>query len=55
MFTILPTFALVYLSKFFFVYSVIFYRMELHEASRYSYQIFEEVSDVYAKKITRSK
>lgn len=48
---LLPASILFPIAQFFFVYSVIFDRAEYNMFSYQSYQIFEYVSDVYAKKL----
>lgn len=41
---------LLYLAEFFFVYSVILYRLEFVQASKYSMYLFDKVTAVYAQK-----
>lgn len=47
---LLPQSFLLYLSEFFFVYSVLFERIEVPILSQQSYAAFEYFSDAYAKK-----
>ncbi len=41
---------LLYLAEFFFVYSVILYRLEFVQASKYSIYLFDKVTAIYAQK-----
>ncbi len=50
---LLPQPVLLYLSQFFFVYSVLFERAEVSIFSQQSYAAFEYFSDAYAKKLVK--
>ncbi len=52
---LLPKAVLLYIAEFFFVYSVIFHRMDIPFASYMSLEAFNAVSEIYAQKTVTHK